>query len=373
MARQRREEEKRRRQQKRLEKRLARGLGPEGLGQIIYLPGAVEALKQLSNVPPPPALWPGGCDPSLSRPDMIKFDLGRFATEIRPGSEKLQHLARNMLDGPLEFRRDLEHWAIEEFLWHGLPGDSWQPIDAFLDKVGRRFPPPAAQQLRLWKEARLGIFAIGAVVDDTVLLREYDEVRQTVSATPVGAITLNFGGVNRHRNQQGMMLLTYLAPWVPAEGLFCGIGYGGSVPRSLVNETLPYLGLRHPDIACRPFPWNKDKATAEEYRNLWRNRDWQGWLEKQVKDPFLAMAPDGPDGPPIVRRVQRLLPSPAEQARQFGIYFVVEYPGEECLVGATAVVPVDLTSPNCLPLAEYRAYRKQAGPPPGTVGIQLTP
>ncbi len=109
--------------------------------------------------------------------------------------------------------------------------------------------------MRLWTEARLGIFEIGAVANGTVLLRrEYDGVRQTLSATPVQAITLNMGGVNLHRGQQGRMLLTYLAPWVPAEGLFCGLGYGMTLERSLVNELLPYLGLRPPGHRRPPVP-----------------------------------------------------------------------------------------------------------------------
>ncbi len=82
------------------------------------------------------------------------------------------------------------------------------------------------------------------------------------------------------------------------------------------------------------------------------------------------MVPESPDGPPIVLQVHRLRPSTAQDARLFGIYFEVEYPGAMCLVGATVVIPVDVTLPICLALAEYRAYRLKAGPPPGTVQLQ---
>ena len=113
-----------------------------------------------------------------------------------------------------------------------------------------------------------------------------------------------------------------------------------------------------------------DPATAQEYLRAWRRREWHGWLGEQVTGPFLAMVPESPDGPPIVLRVLRLCPSTAQDARLFGIYFEVEYPGEIGLVGATIVIPVDVTLPICLALAEYRAYRLLAGPPPGTVGLR---
>ncbi len=369
MSKQRRDEDKRRRRQKRQEKRQARDKSSEKP----ELPGdsdrILRSLKQQLNVPEPRS-WPGGCDPSLVRPDLVKADLGQFATERLPGREKLRQLEAGLKKGLIEFLPELHAWAMEEFLWHGLPGDAWQPIDAYLAQAGDRYPPAAAQQLRLWKEARLGIFEVGAVVGDTVLLREYDPVQGTVSATPMRAVTLNIGGVNVYRGRQGNMQLTYLAPWVPAENLFCGLGFGTTVPRELVGLLLPFLGLRHPEAVCRPLPWYKNPTATQEYLREWRHREWQGWLEERVTTPFLALIPTRPDKPHDIRQVNRLLPSPADLARQFGVYFEVEHtPGDVLIAGATSVTPLDVTSANRLALAEYHAYRQKSGPPPGTVGM----
>src|SRR5207244_1439395 len=131
--------------------------------------------------------------------DRVKFELAEFAIKQAPGRVKYRPFEDAIRQGPVGFLPDIDHWAIEEFLWHGVPGDSWQPVEAFLESAGDRFPPAAREQLRLWKQARIGLFEVGGVRDDTVGLQEWDAVRGAAIGPAVRAITLNIGGINLFR------------------------------------------------------------------------------------------------------------------------------------------------------------------------------
>jgi hypothetical protein len=161
-------------------------------------------------------------------------------------------------------------------------------------------------------------------------------------------------------------MLTYVAPWQPSEGVFCAMGYGMKTDKEQTALALDYLGLRHPDVVCRPLPWKTSRAAAEQHLRQWRQREWHGWLRERLRFPFLALVLSPPDGRPRLLPVHDLLPSTPEQARQMGIYLdVILEGGKEVLVaGGTNVVPLDVTSPNRLALAEYHAYRERVGPPP---------
>ena len=159
---QRREEKNRRR-----EKRLAERVRSEG-----SLDNLLHTLQHLGSFSEPRS-WPGVADPSLSRPDRIKFELATFAEKGR-GHDLCRQLERRLHQGLLHFIPEIEHWGMEEFFWHGLPGNPWHPIDQFLEAEGDRFPAAARKQLACWKNARIGCYEIGALADDMVSLREVD-------------------------------------------------------------------------------------------------------------------------------------------------------------------------------------------------------
>jgi hypothetical protein len=360
-----RDEEKRRRRKKRLEKRRARQRPPAEPAPSFdkFLADLEHHLRV-----PPPERWPGGCDANLARPDLVKLNLAEFATGQPPGRDKCRQLEDGFRKGLLHFLPELDHWSWEEFIYHGLPGDLWHPIEAYLAQAAGRYPPAAAEQLRRWKEARIGLFEVGEVADDTLSLREWDAVLEAPAGPWVRAITLNIGGVNLLRGDQGKILFTYLAPWVPEADLYCGMGYSKSADKRTAVYLLPYLGLRHPDAASRPLPWNESRAAGERCLRAWRGRDWHGWLRDQLTFPFPAFVTTPPKGEQRVLDVFGLLPSTTEQARHFGVYFEVPLKGGGGVLaaGATHVVPLDVTSRNRLALAEYHAYRDRAGPPPAS-------
>jgi hypothetical protein len=312
---------------------------------------------------PEPATWPGACEPSLSRPDLIKLDLSTFAIDTEPGRGKFRQLERDLCNGLLEGCPDLDHWAIEEFLWHGLPGDSWHPIDAFLAREPERFSPEACAQLRLWKEARLGLFEIGAVVGDLVVFREWDALAEQPSGPDFRAISLAIGGVHAYRAHQGQIQLGYVAPWAPAEEIFCAMGYGPMMPPEIAPMFVPLFGLRTPEVVVRRLPWKISETARRQHAELWRQRSWHDWLSERLEFPFEAVI-FLPEKEPRVYQAISLLPSTPEEARDFGIYLEVDLEGEPGAIGATALIPCDPGSANALPLAEYCAYRKMAGPPP---------
>jgi hypothetical protein len=328
---------------------------------------ALADLAELAKVPPPDT-WPGISDPSLARPDLVKFDLATFVTENEPGRSKYRLHGQRLGRGPLGKLPQIEGWAIEEFLYHGAPGDPWQPIDAYLDWAGERYPLPAREQLRLWKEARIGVFEVGEVRDDLVELQEWDPVSQVPLGSPVRAIALNIGGVNTHRQSRGRVALTYLAPWRPSEDLFCAMGYGITLDKGEADPLAAYLELRHAEPAATPWPWNRDRATMEDYRRRWRHREWHGWLAERLRFPFLALVATPPRGKLRLREVKGLMPSTPEQAQQFGVYFEIPTGDEMMVAGGTAINPLDITSAACAALAEYQAFREWFGPPPGTIG-----
>jgi hypothetical protein len=151
----RKDEEKKRRRAKRLEKKRDRPASPPLAGPLADLEVALRTLqRQLSF--PPVSDWPGGCDPSLARPDLVKFEMATWATKQPPGDARSRQLEYDMAKGPLAAVPAIDHWAIEEYLWHGVPGDDWHPIDAYLAHATDKFPAPARAQLGLWKQARFG-------------------------------------------------------------------------------------------------------------------------------------------------------------------------------------------------------------------------
>jgi hypothetical protein len=373
MAKHNRDEEKKRRRRKRLERKQRQQTAssrpqedPEGgLNEL----QAVLARLQNSLQVPEPAHWPGGGHPSLDRPDRVKFELAEFASGTEPGKTKCQQLERALQQGLLGYLPQLDHWGMEEFFWHGVPGDSWHPVEAFLSHSGDRFPPAAREQLRLWKQARIGLFEVGDIRDDTVTLQEWDAVTGTATGVPFRAITLNIGGVNIYRGLQGRINLTHVAPWVPGDNLFCGMGYGLTVDkRDAAALLLMYLGLRHLEVVARPLPWKANRGAAEQHLRAWRVRDWQSWLGERLRFPFLALVNIPPQGYPQLHPVESLIPETAAEARQFGIYLEVNLGRDPLVAGATNITPVDVTSPNAAALAEYLAYRTEVGPPPGTKG-----
>jgi len=325
-------------------------------------------LKRLLSVPEP-SRWPGVRDPSLARPDMAKLDFAEWASMQEPGKSKLEQLEKGFRNGVLGYIPSIEHWAMEQFFWHGLPGDRWQPIDAYLAARGECFAPAAHEQLQLWKEAKLSLLEIGEVRDDLVELRTWDPYLRAPSGEWVRAIALNIGGVNFYRQSRGQTTLTYLAPWAPQQQLFCALGYGAVVPKQEVHRLLPYLGLHHPEILCRALPWKVSRSAENDFLQVWRSRKWHCWLSERLQLPFQALIPMERTQEPALRTVNRLLPSTPQQAHDFGIYFEVPLDhGDVGAIGATAVAPLDVTAPNLLALREYSAYRERVGPPPGTVG-----
>ena len=265
----RRDEEKKRRRQKRQSKRRDRSEGPDAEETLRRAERAMRSMEEGMRVGLP-ATWPGGCDPSLGRPDMIKYELATRATETQPGKSKFHDLEERLKKGPLGDLPELDHWALEEFFWHGVPGDSWNPVEAFLEHSGARFPPAAQEQLRRFKQARVGLYQVGEVANDTVEFREWDLVRRSCVGAPFRAITLSIGGVNGLRTLRGKYNLTHVAPWRPDEGLFCGMGYGVFLDLHQTPIAADFLGFRQLAAAATPLPWQESRSARAEYLGRWR-------------------------------------------------------------------------------------------------------
>jgi len=298
------------------------------------------------------------------QPEHLKFAYATWVSERRPGRQKLARLERAFERGPLGEIPDIDHWADEEFFWHGVPGDDWHPIEAYIKHIGERWPEETREQFRRWKEARFGFFEIGRVRGETVTLREWDVVGDVPVGDAFPAITLGMGGMNFFRRHRRKLMLTYVAPWLPAENLYCSMGYGMMLKRKEVGLAELLLGLRHPDLVAQPLPWKAGPEARREHERRWRERDWQSWLEEQLEFPFRAFIPESPGGGGPFE-VTDLMPQSTESARKMGIYLQVPVRGGVNVVGVTKVLVPDIASPNWMPIREYIAYRERFGPPPG--------
>lgn len=358
----RKDEEKKRRRKHRLEKKHDRQKARAALADVRAVLDQYAALGD-------PGSFPGTCDETLARPDLVKTDLMSFAMDRHPGRAKFERLESGLRRGLLHNLPDLDHWVMEEFAWHGLPGDPWQPVDEYLKLPDLPFSPAARAQIALWKQARIGVFEVGAIEDDTVGLREWDVVRQQPVGSPVRAITLNLGGVHVHARHQGQLLVTHLAPWAPDRNIWCGLGYGTVGPKADSLALHEFLGLRQLAVVARPLPWLMGREAEKKWLREWRHREWHGWFAERVQFPFEAMVPAAPNGVPTLATVRGLVPSTPEQAEQLGVYFFADLGTDTGMAaGGTAVNPLDVASPNRLAFAEYQAYRAVAGPPPATRG-----
>jgi hypothetical protein len=358
----RKDELKKLRRQRRLEKKEERQQARNAFASVRH------TLLQYAELGDP-ASYPGTCDESLARPDLVKADLMEFAIHRFPGKPMFEQLESGLRRGLLHYLPDIDHWAMEEFTWHGLPGDPWQPVDEFLRQPNLPFSTAARAQISLWKQARIGLFEIGQIADDTVWLREWDLIRQRPIGDYFRAITLNLGGVHIHAEHRGKLLLGHVSPWDPDRNIWCGMGYSTVVPKSDALILHEFLGLRHLEVVARPLPWRLSRESERRWLREWRQREWYGWFAERIQFPFEALVPTPPKGVPKLVTIRGLMPSTPAQAEQMGVYFEADLgSGGVMVAGGTSVTPLDVASPNRLAFAEYQAFRDIAGPPIGARG-----
>jgi hypothetical protein len=353
----RKDELKKLRQQRRLEKKEERQKARDALAKVRQVLNQYTALGD-------PASFPGTCDETLARPDHIKAELMEFAIHRFPGKPMFEQLDSGLRRGVLHYLPDIDHWAMEEFAWHGLPGESWQPVDQYLRQPNLPFSAAARAQISLWKKARIGFFEIGPIAGDTISLREWDVLEHRPIGDQFRAITLNLGGVHVHAGHRGMLLLTHISPWDPDHNICCGMGYGACVPKNEALIVHDFLGLRQLEVVSRPLPWRLGRESERRWLREWRHREWYGWFAERIQFPFDALVPTPPKGVPQLVTIHELHESTPADAERMGIYFYGDsVSGNAMMAGATSVTPLDVASPNRLAFAEYQAFREIAGPP----------
>ncbi len=306
--------------------------------------------------------FPGAVDESLARPDFVKVDILKFVYSKKPILEKFLRFQRKIRNSPLGVFPVYKNIALEEFLYHGFPGEEGSPMDDFLNSdFASHFPSAAKDQLRFWKQAQIGLYKIEKVFRDRMTLREWHPLQKSKPPS-FGAISLNIGGVKTLRSLRGQFLLTHVAPWNPDNDLYCAIGYGLVNSAWNANYLATFLWLRHPELLVETFPW-KDPEQRRKYLQVWKERDWYTWLQENLVFPFDAILQPFP-GEYILQKQYDLIPMRSEDAKEFGIYFNADKYNHKLVVGATLVFPTEIDSPNYKILEEYRAYREWAGYPP---------
>ncbi len=304
-------------------------------------------------------------DQMLEHPDDVKFRLATFSTYCRPGKPRFQMFRENVAIGPLGDLPDISSWAVEEFLYHGVPGRSWHPVEAYLDHMGQGMSEEGKDRLRLWKQARIGFYRIGEAEGDHVWLQEWDWQTKRLCGPPMRCISLAIDGVNSLIASAGSLLLSYVAPWRPEEGVYCTMGYGAMYSDEQTSLTRMLLGFRSPEVAAQPLPWRTDPAARRHYLSVWERREWYSWLKDKLAFPFHALAIVPPDTDYIEIRLDDMPPESAFDAKQFGVYARGMSGDTAYVVGLGNLIMPDVTDPRFMPLREYSAYREEVGPPPG--------
>jgi hypothetical protein len=346
-----RREDKKRRREKRQAKRDSAG---DRLRELI------KQIDRMTKVPLP-ATFPGGCDPTTRRPDALKFEFAQWVGK-GPGGDRMRRFEKNVEQGLLWFFPEVSHWAMEEYLWHGAPDAPWQPVDAFLTAYGARFPPAAQAQLKLWKQAKIGFYEVGAVADDLVSLRE----RDPLTFQPVGdwmrAIALNIGGVNFYAQQKGMLNVTYLSPWAPEQNIYCAMGYGMSLPEADCASAAPIvLGMRNIQAAAVPLPFRAGKIQLQSALQTWIQRDWFVWMKERVRCPFQAVVML-PEKKSRIITITDWVTQSSEEALQRGLRFSANITEKEVAgFDAAKITPLEFGTPTAAALAEYNAFRMITG------------
>ena len=363
MRREKRLQQKRQRKAKRVEKKESRRFEDSD-----FRPADLMRMLSRARLIPKFAsdIFPGSCHPSVDRPDMTKLEYAEWIRKTPQWYRKQRDLERRMSNGPMDFAGEIDHWAMEEFMWHGLPEDSENPLDTWLNSRAEKLPVEAVEQIRLWKQARPGIFEIGDVRNDLVSLRPCRADGQRSDEPAISAISLNIGGVSEFAAHRGKLLFTYLAPWNAEKGISCALGYSLMAPKHGAAHFILMSNLNDPATMATPWPWKQSAANQNAMLSEWKKRDWYGYLKERVEFPFQAVA-NTPSGQQIFR-IKRIVDSTAEKARVNGVYFDCDVTSQVYLIGGTCLVPVDLGSRNAQPFAEYRAFRDIVGPPPASKG-----
>src|SRR5437868_4562142 len=74
---------------------------------------AIAALRRLTQTlathdVPGPTSWPGASDPSLARPDLVKFDLATYAINTEPGRSKVKQLEDGLSKGVIGYLPEMD-------------------------------------------------------------------------------------------------------------------------------------------------------------------------------------------------------------------------------------------------------------------------
>lgn len=123
------------------QRRQARGRSRPHLGRVRTVAEAIAILRDLDRATktPTPRTFPGAVDSEVARPDLCKAHYGEWVHSRTPFRFQLRELERRYQQGPLFWVPSIEHWAMEEYFWHGLPGSECSPFRSWLDSLEGEF------------------------------------------------------------------------------------------------------------------------------------------------------------------------------------------------------------------------------------------
>ena len=310
-------------------------------------------------------------DALVANPDMLKYAYATWCSRHPKLGSRMRDLEARLGKGPLHALPSIDHWAMEEYFWHGHPHDSHHPIDRFLSKRGQQLSQAAREQIQDWKRAELGVWLIEGGSGRALSVRRWDHLAGETYGPTIDAIDLSIGGAAMLASRAGSLHVSYLAPWPTKSASHSFLGYGATFQSHDLGAAELLLGLRHVREAIQPLPWLLGREERHKQREAWRRRDWQRWLGERLQFPCRLLLTEEGKRPEVVEAAG-MLDIPPARARKMGVYLEVASPSTGVkLAGVSNFIPLDITHPSWLPIVEYKEYRELVGPPPG-VPLDMT-
>lgn len=278
------------------------------------------------------------------------------------------------LAGPLRQLPGISHWSLEKFLWNGSPQLPDHPVDAFLAFASQLYSPAITAEVLGWKRAKLGIVEIGEPTRAGVKLRPWDPVHPPKTSW-FEAIELASAEPMPWAESRGCLLAAFIAPALNGSGAKNPSRQSADESAFIMGHTLlvekrdgaslALLGnLNHSTLGLRSVPWEDSVSVRgvglQGWHHRWRRRDWRRWLRQHVTGTFPVLIAR-PGQAAVGTFLSWEANSGLGEASRPGNYAWVELHGRRRLVGATAIVPLNLDSPAADALAEYSAYRRWLG------------
>lgn len=298
---------------------------------------------------------PGGVDETVSRMHMVYRKYLLYVSRSEFWRDQFQRQLKLYEPSKFPFVDDLNPYVGDQLLLYGSQFCDQHPLDTFLADHAHHFSTAGKKQLLRWKLSRYGAFECGPRLESTFLFRPWDLLTNEPSGDWFH-VHLNYEGKVNPLGFVGQILLGNLCPWAPEYGVSAIVGMPANFPKSKSSILTSLLALRDVEFARRPWPWNSSDAVRRTSRLEWASREWQGWLNSRLGQPFDALTRTRVTSVQRIRVLQLLPILDESDTLKLGAHAVCEVNGNEFPWPLEQIYPLDPFSREAETIAEYRDF-----------------